>query len=138
MIERPGGIETGRAYDVRIEVRGRQVTLFLDGERWGAFTDDKVAEPFRQVVTRDGRTGELILKVVNAQADAARTEVTLAPGFTPAPVARLTTLQGDPAAVNTATSRPIRARRSTWRGVTSRFAYTFPAHSVTFMRIRPG
>jgi len=138
MVERPGGIETGRTYDVRIEVRGRQVTLFLDGERWGAFTDDKVAEPFRQVVTRDGRTGELIVKVVNARADAARTEVTLAPGFTPAPVARLTTLQGDPAAVNTATSRPIRARRSTWRGVASRFAYTFPAHSMTFMRIRPG
>jgi alpha-L-arabinofuranosidase len=138
LVEHPGGVESGRAYDVRIEVRGRQVTLFLDGERWGAFTDDKVEEPFRQVVTRDGRTGELIVKVVNAQADAARTDVAFAPGFTPAPVARLTTLQGDPETVNTTTSRPIRPRRTSWSGVASRFVYTFPGHSVTFMRVRPG
>jgi hypothetical protein len=64
--------------------------------------------------------------------------VSLPAGFTPAPVARLETLQGDPEAVNTAAARPIRPRRSTWRGVAGSFAYTFPAHSVTFMRIRPG
>ncbi len=68
-------IETGRAYDVRIEARGRRVTLYLDGKKWGSFTDDKVAEPFRQVVTRDKATGELIVKVVNAQDAAARTRI---------------------------------------------------------------
>ncbi|GAB2892904.1 hypothetical protein GCM10022245_30200 [Streptomyces mayteni] len=45
-------IETGRAYDIHIEVRGRDVTLFLDGEEWGGFTEP-TPEPFRQVVTRD-------------------------------------------------------------------------------------
>ncbi|GAA1266057.1 hypothetical protein [Streptomyces javensis] len=45
-----------RAYDVRIEVRGRQGTPYLDGRKWGSFTDDKAAEPFRQVVTRDKAT----------------------------------------------------------------------------------
>jgi alpha-L-arabinofuranosidase len=128
-------IETGRPYDVRIQVRGRQVTLFLDGQQWGSFTDDKVAEPFRQVVTRDRATGDLIVKVVNAQDVPARTRIDL--GTKVAPVARLTTLQGDPNAVNTAASQPIQPRQSTLTGVSASFTYTFPADSVTFMRVKP-
>ncbi|MFE0920476.1 hypothetical protein ACFW24_22245 [Streptomyces nigra] len=45
LVSKPGSIEAGRAYD--IEVRGRQVTLYLDGQEWARFTDDKPAEPFR-------------------------------------------------------------------------------------------
>ncbi|MGP3984572.1 alpha-L-arabinofuranosidase C-terminal domain-containing protein [Streptomyces sp. KR80] len=136
MMEDGTTIETGREYDLRIQVRGRQVTLFLDGKEWGRFTDDKAAEPFRQVVTRDETTGDLIVKVVNAQDTAARTRVDLGPEADVAPVARLTTLQGDPDAVNTPTSQPIRPRRSTFDGVADTFTYTFPANSVTFMRIK--
>ncbi|MGW7693938.1 alpha-L-arabinofuranosidase C-terminal domain-containing protein [Streptomyces asiaticus] len=128
-------IETGRAYDVRIEVRGRQVTLYLDGKKWGSFTDDKVAEPFRQVVTRDKATGELIVKVVNAQDAAARTRIDLGQGVRARRTARLTTLQGAPDAVNTATDQPIKPSSSTFHGVDSTFSYTFPANSITFMRI---
>jgi alpha-L-arabinofuranosidase len=130
-------IEAGREYDIRIRVRGRKVTLFLDGQKWGSFTDDKVAEPFRQVVTRDARTGELIVKVVNAQDAAARTRVDLGDRVHVAPVARLTTIHGDPEAVNTEDARPIRPRRSVLRGVSSAFTHTFPPHSVTFMRMMP-
>nr|BFD85836.1 hypothetical protein StreXyl84_52370 [Streptomyces sp. Xyl84] len=43
----------------------------------GTFTDDRPAEPFRQVVTRDAATGELIVKVVNARSSAARTAIDL-------------------------------------------------------------
>jgi alpha-L-arabinofuranosidase len=129
-------IETGRPYDLRIQVRGRQVTLFIDGQQWGSFVDDKVAEPFRQVVTRDRATGDLIVKVVNAQDVAAPTRIDLGRRARVAPVARLTTLQGDPNAVNTATAQPIRPQRSTLRGIDRDFTYTFPANSVTFMRLK--
>ncbi len=128
-------IETDRAYDLRIQVRGRQVTLFLDGKQWGSFTDGKAAEPFRQVVTRDKSTGELIVKVVNAQDTPARTRVDLG-RIRVSPLARLTTLQGDPDAVNTAESQPVQPRRSTFNGVADTFTYTFPANSITFMRIK--
>ncbi len=127
-------IEPGRAYDLRVEVRGRQVTLFLDGREWGSFTDDAVAEPFRQVVTRDERTGELVVKVVNAQDAAARTRIDLG-DVRVRPTARMTTLSGDPDAVNTATSRPIRPRTSVLHGVDTAFTHTFPPHSVTVLRI---
>ncbi|SDO90132.1 Carbohydrate binding domain-containing protein [Actinopolyspora xinjiangensis] len=129
-------IETGREYDIRVEVRGRKVTLFLDGEKWGSFTDEQNAEPFRQVVTRDEKTGELIVKVVNAQDNRARTRLDIDGAPRLANTARLTTLQGDPQAVNTAESRPIKPEKSVIRGVDENFSHTFPANSITVMRIR--
>lgn len=135
LVSKAGSVETGRAYDVDIKVRGRQVSLYLDGEEWGGFTDDKPAEPFRQVVTRDTKTGELIVKVVNAQSAAARTAVDLG-GADVAPQAKVTTLAAAPDAVNTETSTAVAPRTSTFTGAADRFTYTFPANSVTFLRIR--
>ncbi|MEV5440432.1 alpha-L-arabinofuranosidase C-terminal domain-containing protein [Streptomyces sp. NPDC052682] len=135
LISKPGSVETGRAYDIHIKVRGRQVTLFLDGKEWGSFTDDKPAEPFRQVVTRDTRTGELIVKVVNAQPSEARTAIDLG-GAKVAGTARVTTLAADEDAVNTETDTPVTPVTSTFRGVADTFTYTFPANSVTFLRIK--
>ncbi|MFF8450592.1 alpha-L-arabinofuranosidase C-terminal domain-containing protein [Streptomyces leeuwenhoekii] len=134
LISKAGSIETGRAYDIDIKVRGRQVTLYLDGQEWGSFTDDKPAEPFRQVVTRDARTGELIVKVVNAQDTAARTAIDLG-GAKVASRARVTTLAADQNAVNTETDTPVTPVTSTFSGVADTFTYTFPANSVTFLRI---
>jgi alpha-L-arabinofuranosidase len=135
LLSKAGSIETGRAYDIDIKVRGRQVTLYLDGQEWGAFTDDKPAEPFRQVVTEDARTGDLIVKVVNAQDTAARTEIDLG-GARTASRARVTTLAADQEAVNTETDAPVTPVTSTFSGVAPTFSYTFPANSVTFLRIK--
>ncbi|QOV39523.1 carbohydrate binding domain-containing protein [Streptomyces ferrugineus] len=135
LLTKPGSIETGRAYDIDIKVRGRQVTLYLDGQEWGTFTDDKPAEPFRQVVTEDARTGDLIVKVVNAQASEARTAIDLG-GAKVASRARVTTLAADQDAVNTETDTPVAPAASTFSGVGEKFTYTFPANSVTFLRIK--
>ncbi|MET9503030.1 alpha-L-arabinofuranosidase C-terminal domain-containing protein [Streptomyces sp. NPDC006622] len=134
LLAKAGSVETDRAYDLDIKVRGRQVTLYLDGQEWGSFTDDKPAEPFRQVVTRDARTGDLIVKVVNAQSADARTTVDLG-GAKVAAKARVTTLAAAPDAVNSETATPVAPVTSTFTGVADRFTYTFPANSVTFLRI---
>ncbi len=136
MIQGNTTIETGRTYDVRVEVRGRQVTLYLDDKKWGSFTDDKVAEPFRQVVTRDKASGDLIVKVVNDQAAEARTKLDFGTGAEVAPAARVTTLAAAPDAENTADAHPVAPKKSVFDGVDDTFTYTFPAHSVTFMRIK--
>ncbi|MEV0305078.1 alpha-L-arabinofuranosidase C-terminal domain-containing protein [Streptomyces prasinus] len=135
LISKAGSIEAGRAYDIDVKVRGRQVTLSLDGQEWGSFTDDKPAEPFRQVVTEDDRTGDLIVKVVNAQPAEARAAVDLG-GARTASTARVTTLAADADAVNTETDTPVTPVTSTFRGVSDRFTYTFPENSVTFLRIK--
>ncbi|MFJ9897034.1 alpha-L-arabinofuranosidase C-terminal domain-containing protein [Streptomyces sp. NPDC091280] len=135
LIAKPGTIDTGRAYDVDIKVRGRQVTLYLDGQEWGSFTDDKPAEPFRQVVTKDAKTGDLIVKVVNAQSSAARTAIDLG-GAEVGSRAKVTTLAAAPDAVNSETATAVAPVLSTFNGVADRFSYTFPANSVTFLRIK--
>ncbi|MEU8753192.1 alpha-L-arabinofuranosidase C-terminal domain-containing protein [Streptomyces chartreusis] len=135
LLTKAGSIETGRAYDIDVKVRGRQVTLYLDGQEWGGFTDDKPAEPFRQIVTKDARTGDLIVKVVNAQPAEARTAIDLG-GARVASTARVTTLAADQDAVNTETDAPVTPATSTFSGVTDRFTYTFPANSVTFLRLK--
>ncbi|WAZ20530.1 carbohydrate binding domain-containing protein [Streptomyces cinnabarinus] len=135
LISKAGSIETGRAYDIDIKVRGRQVTLYLDGQEWGSFTDDKPAEPFRQVVTKDAATGDLIVKVVNAQSADARTAVDLG-GAKVASRARVTTLAGEPDSVNSETNTPVTPVTSTVSGIAAKFTYTFPANSVTFLRIK--
>ncbi|WP_328745734.1 carbohydrate binding domain-containing protein [Streptomyces sp. NBC_00285] len=135
VISKAGSVETGRAYDIDVKVRGRQVTLYLDGQEWSSFTDDKPAEPFRQVVTEDQKTGDLIVKVVNAQNSAARTAIDLG-GAKVASRARVTTLAAAPDAVNSETSTAVAPVRSTVDGVAGTFSYTFPANSVTFLRIR--
>lgn len=91
-------------------------------------------EPFRQVVTRDTRTGELVVKVVNAQANAARTTVELR-GAEVERRARVTTLHGDPDDVNTQYTIPIAPVESRM-DVAGTFTHTFPPYSVTFIRIR--
>ncbi|MFD7135105.1 alpha-L-arabinofuranosidase C-terminal domain-containing protein [Streptomyces sp. NPDC059894] len=135
LVSKAGTIETGRAYDIDIKVRGRQVTLYLDGQEWGGFTDDKPAEPFRQVVTEDKKTGDLIVKVVNAQSADARTAIDLG-GAEVASKARVTTLAAAPDAVNTETETPVTPVTSTFTGVADEFTYTFPANSITFLRIK--
>ncbi|MFG2462145.1 alpha-L-arabinofuranosidase C-terminal domain-containing protein [Streptomyces sp. NPDC048523] len=135
LISKAGSVETGRAYDIDVKVRGRQVTLYLDGQEWGGFTDDKPAEPFRQVVTKDQKTGDLIVKVVNAQDAAARTAIDLGRAKV-ASKARVTTLAAGPDAVNSETSTAVAPVTSTFDGVAGKFSYTFPANSVTFLRIR--
>ncbi|MEU9327262.1 alpha-L-arabinofuranosidase C-terminal domain-containing protein [Streptomyces canus] len=135
LVSKAGSVETGRTYDIDVKVRGRQVTLYLDGQEWGSFTDDKPAEPFRQVVTKDQKTGDLIVKVVNAQNAAARTAIDLG-GAKVASRARVTTLAAGPDAVNSETSTAVAPVKSTFDGVAGKFSYTFPANSVTFLRIR--
>jgi alpha-L-arabinofuranosidase len=122
-----------RTYDVRVEVRGRKVALFLDGQKWGEFNDDSRVEPFRQVVTRDLATGELIVKVVNAQDNAAHTKIDL--GVPVASTARVTTLQGRPDDINTEFVQPIKPRTSQV-SVRSSFSYTFPPNSITVFRVK--
>ncbi|WP_327003864.1 carbohydrate binding domain-containing protein [Dactylosporangium sp. NBC_01737] len=135
VISKPNTIATGVTYDVKIEVRGTSVKLYLNGELWGGFDDDKVAEPFAQVVTQDQATGDLIVKVVNAQDTPAVTKLDLG-GRKVRTTAQMTVLSGDPGEQNTRSAEPIQPVTSTLQRVSSNFTHTFAPNSVTFIRIR--
>ncbi len=135
VISKPNTIATGVTYDVKVEVRGTAVKLYLNGELWGEFDDNKVAEPFAQVVTQDERTGDLIVKVVNAQDTPAVTRLDLGRRKVRGP-AQLTVISGDPGEQNTRSAEPIQPVTSTLQKVSSNFTHTFAPNSVTFIRIR--
>jgi hypothetical protein len=48
----------------------------------------------------------------------------------------VTTLAAAPDAVNSETSTAVAPRMSTFTGVADKFTYTFPANSITFLRIK--
>ncbi len=72
-----GHIETGQWYDIRVQVQGKNVKCFLDGQ----LVHDLVYEHPRQVsslyasASLARQTGEVILKVVNASEQALETKV---------------------------------------------------------------
>ena len=135
LLTRPDTITTGQTYDLRIQVRGTKVTLVKDGQEWGSFDDDRVTEPFAQVITQDDRTGELIVKVVNAQDRVALTKVDLG-GRRVAATGRMTVLSGDPGEQNTRSAEPIQPVTTRVTGLGSTFTRSFPANSITFLRLK--
>ncbi|MEV4131766.1 alpha-L-arabinofuranosidase C-terminal domain-containing protein [Dactylosporangium sp. NPDC049742] len=134
VISKPNTIATGVTYDIKIEVRGTSVRLYLNGELWGGFDDDKVAEPFAQVVTQDEATGDLIVKVVNAQDTSAVTKIDLGRRKVRG-TARMTVISGDPGEQNTRSAEPIQPVTTDLK-VAPAFTHTFAPNSVTFIRIR--
>jgi alpha-L-arabinofuranosidase len=111
------------------------VTLFLDGQEWGSFADDRTIQPFAQVVTQDDASGDLIVKVVNVQDTPAVTKIDLGRRRVHSR-ARMTVITGDPGEQNTRSAEPIQPVTTTVDGIGSTFTRTFAPNSVTFLRIR--
>jgi alpha-L-arabinofuranosidase len=68
---KPGYIETGRWYDIRIDVRGNRVKCFLNGNLIHDI-DYQQAGPIKALyacAARDDKSGDVILKVVNTSAN---------------------------------------------------------------------
>ncbi|MGW0805072.1 alpha-L-arabinofuranosidase C-terminal domain-containing protein [Nonomuraea sp. NPDC002799] len=126
-------VETGRDYRLKVEVSGRKITTWLDGQQVNAFVDSAVVEPLYQVVSRDGKS--VTLKVVNAQDTAVRGSVDLGSARV-RPSATVTSLTGSPSDTNTVSEpdkvAPVEQRMN---GFASAFTYDFPANSVTFLEL---
>ncbi|GAA1682071.1 alpha-L-arabinofuranosidase C-terminal domain-containing protein [Glycomyces endophyticus] len=130
-------IETGRTYDLKLQVSGRTVTGFVDGEQVFSIEDDGGVEPLYQVVTRDEDTGEITLKVVNAQPEAVTTDVALT-GRRLKDRGEVTTLACDPGCDNILGQDqvvyPVTERTG---GLGNEFTYEFAPCSVTFITLKP-
>ncbi|MDP4508843.1 alpha-L-arabinofuranosidase C-terminal domain-containing protein [Nonomuraea turcica] len=126
-------VETGRDHRLKIEVSGRKITTWLDGQKVNEFVDSGRVEPLYQVVSRDGDA--VTLKVVNAQDTAVRSTVDLG-GLQVRPTAKVTSLTGAPSDMNSIAD-PERVAPVEWRenGFSSSFTYDFPAQSVTFVKL---
>jgi alpha-N-arabinofuranosidase len=95
------------------------------------------ANKFFASTTRDNETGEIILKVVNAAASASKAEIKLDTSSTLAGTGRAIVLTGANADVNSfdapAKVAPV---ESTIQDVSNSFKHSFPANSMTVLRLK--
>ena len=131
-----GDVETGRWYDVRVEVRDRTVRCFLDGRLVQQQTLPRV-DTVLAIAGRDERTGEIVLKVVNSAPDSAPMSIVI-DGSAPADVARLTVLaSGSPDDENSFENPDKIAPRSSTIGIRGPvIEHTFPPYSLSIIRVK--
>jgi alpha-L-arabinofuranosidase len=73
-----GSVETGRWYDIKVEVKGSSVKCWLDGRLVHDIKNTLGAtRGLYASATRDNKSGEIIVKVVNAAATPTETEILL-------------------------------------------------------------
>jgi alpha-L-arabinofuranosidase len=132
----PGSIETGRWYDIRIEVKDATVKCFLDGKlihdvKWQAM------KPLFAVASRAKRAHEVILKVVNVSSSDQETDLKLE-GAKVSPTASAMVIASDKPEDENTLYQPLRVRpvTLTLRNAGAAFRHTFPANSVTVLRLK--
>jgi alpha-L-arabinofuranosidase len=131
-----GGIETGRWYDLRLEVRGRTVRGYLDGQLLNEATYPRI-DTVLAVAGRDDRTGEVVIKVLNTGDEPAEVSFDLAGAVRVAPTGELTVLSSpNPADENSfETPRKIVPVTTTISGLARTFTRTLPPYSLSILRL---
>lgn len=133
----PGRIETGRWYDLRLEVDGTVVRGYLDGQRIFEVNDPGFVAPadFAWSAVRDTASGDLILKLVNGSPAARRLRLELTGLQGPRHATLFLLSDPDPMATNDF-ERPDRVLPQQ-QGLTAmeNTLYTAPPWSLTVLRV---
>ncbi len=135
----PGSIETGRWYDIKVEVLGQSVTCYLDGKRIHHFNRPTPKALFASA-SRDQKSGDVIVKIVNASAAELETELHLNGIKTPATTAQATILTSTKGTDENSLENPTKVSpHSESMEVTgSTLTHKFPGNSLTVLRIGAG
>jgi alpha-L-arabinofuranosidase len=133
----PGTIQTGRWYDLRIEVRDRTVRGYLDGTLVQERTLPRI-DRVLAISGRDDRTGDIIVKVVNSASEPQTMTLNfkgVAKFGSRASVTVLTS--ANPLDENTF-EEPLKVtpRTSSLSVTGPSFAHTFPPNSLSILRVR--
>jgi len=135
----PVTIDTGRWYDIRIEVKGAKISCFLDDKLITESTDTALPPPESLFATasRVDATGEVILKVVNPLGTAQSIEINLQGVQSVDKAATVEVLSGQPADVNSvAQPEKVAPRREAISDAGTKFRHEFPPYSVSVLRFQ--
>ncbi len=133
----PGRIETGRWYDIKVEVKGPNIQCYLDGK---LIHEEKVPTP-RSIyasATRVEKTGEVILKVVNADKDKQKVVIVLDGISKVEGAPRAFVLTSDDPADENSLEAPTKVAPvpATIHVDGHQIRHEFPGNSVTVIRLR--
>lgn len=133
----PGTIETGRWYDIRIDVAGPRIRCFLDGELIHDVRRNKGVASLYAVAGTKNDSGELILKVVNAADKPQATRINVKGISALATTATLTTLSHPDRTAENSLSEPTKiVPKQSAVEVSTDFTHTFPANSINVLRMK--
>lgn len=131
-----GSIETGRWYDVRIELSGARIRCYLDDKLIHEVEEREGARLFAQA-GRASKSGEIIVKVVNGTNETKTTEISIEGVTQVNPKAETWTLSGDPDAENSLKEpHKVIPIKKTLSNAAPRFQYVFPPFSLTVFRFK--
>ena len=132
----PGQIETGRWYDIRIELNEKGIKCYLDGKIIHDVNYPTIKALYA-VASRTQDAHEVILKVVNASDQAQSTEIRLQ-GATVGPSATVTTLASASAQDENSLEQPTKVAPITREVACSGpgLNLSFPGNSVSVLRIK--
>lgn len=132
-----GKIETGRWYDIKIECQGTRIKFYLDGKQLHDVTLPAPPSPVHVVTTRDDKSGDLLIKLVNADSKAHSTKLELKSIGKLTGKGTVTVLTGSgPDEENTfAQPNKIAPVTKPLGGISPSFSYTAPAYSVSILRL---
>ena len=133
----PGKIETGRWYDIKVELKGSVIRCYLDDKLIHEVTN-KPLKPLYAVAGLAKETNEIILKVVNAAEKPIETAIELKGVKKLASTATATVLTSASGADENSFDEPTKVapKDETIRRVAPQMKHTFPANSVTVIRLR--
>ena len=132
----PAKVETGRWYDIKIELAGNSIRCFLDNK---LIHDLKLPaqKSLYAVASRSEKNGELILKVVNVTDQPIETQINLDGLKSPPASASINVLTApDSSAENTLDEpKKVFPKEQTINLAGASFVHTFPAQSVSVLRL---
>ena len=133
----PGSIETGRWYDIRIEVAGKNIKCYLDGKLIHDVTPPALKSLYASA-SRAKDTGEVILKVVNTAQSELSTEIKLNGVKTIQGPAQATVLTSENATDENSLTQPTKVApvTKTVKVKAPSFQHAFPGNSVTILRLK--
>jgi alpha-L-arabinofuranosidase len=138
IIGRPvqGGIEAGRWYDLRVEVRDRTVRGYLDGKLINEATFPRI-DTVLAIAGRDERTGDVVVKVVNTSDRPASMAIEIS-GATPPSQGEVTVLTSANPTDENSFEEPGKIAPSTrpLSGVGRTVTHAFPPYSLSILRLR--
>jgi len=131
-----GHIETNRWYDIKVELKDRKVCCYLDDKLVHEETTIGT-ERFFASVGQCEATGDLIVRVINTSSEDVSTMLNLRGVDHLRSKAELTILKSDRPDDNNSLDNPTKVvpLTCTITGVDTEFAHTFPAYSLTVMRL---
>lgn len=132
-------VETGKTYELKVEVNGTAVKCYIDGELYVDYDFGFPAEANCYTVVSNDDNGDIIIKLVNVTENASTVAVKLDNANVQSQ-AIINQIAGDSLAndnvLGADESTHLTMEEFTLDGFSSEFNYTMPAYSVTSIRLK--